>query len=194
MTPLLPIRNNFAFTFVDRVNSKGQFEPEPSAGGIVLQGGIDDSAKNPRWVNVTAVGPECEVIKPGMQVLLPNLRWTSHFKIDDKMVWRSDEGQAAAYRNTPTAEVSPIGDFILFERIVKDFVRSTSLIVLVGKTDEDTPSGSVIGVGPTVKSKISSGDVLYFSDTNFTDTFKHLGADISFIKEDNILAMKASEE
>ena len=99
---LTPVGNNIAFTFLDRVNSKGEFEPDPTASGILLQASFDDSAKQPRWANVVAVGPRCETIKPGMQILLPNLRWTSHFKVDGQKVWRSDETQVAAYRASPS--------------------------------------------------------------------------------------------
>lgn len=186
---LIPVGNNIAFTFVDRVNSKGQFEPEKSEAGIVLNPGIDDSAKNPRWASVVAVGPRCEAIKPGMQVLLPNLRWTSSFTFEGSKVWRSDESQVVAYRATPTSEIHPIGAYVLFKQIVKEYVRPGSLIIVVGGTSDDTPSGTVVAVGPDATPDLKPGQILYFSDTNFTDTFKHAGVTMSFIKDENILAV-----
>jgi co-chaperonin GroES (HSP10) len=186
---LTPLGNNIAFTFVDRVNSQGQFEPESSAGGILLNPGVDDSAKNPRWVNVIAVGPLCETIKPGTQVLLPNLRWTSHFKVDGEKVWRSDESQAVAVRDNPHAPLIPLGEYVIFKQITKEFVRPSSLIIVVGKAHDETPTGRVIDVGPKVTSGVAPDQILYYSDTNFTDTFRHAGVTLSFIKDTDILAM-----
>lgn len=186
---LIPVGNNIAFTFVDRVNSKGEFEPEPSAAGILLNPGVDDSAKNPRWGNVVAVGPRCTVIKPGMQILLPNLRWTSHFKVEGQKVWRSDESQVAAYRDGPSSDIHPIGTYVLFKPIAKEHVRASSLIIVVGGNFSDTPTGTVVAVGPDATGDVKAGQILYYNDTNFTDTFKHAGVTLSFIKDENILAI-----
>jgi co-chaperonin GroES (HSP10) len=186
---LIPVGNNIAFTFVDRVNSKGEFEPPPTESGILLQSSFDDSAKQPRWGNVVAVGARCTTIKPGMQILLPNLRWTSHFTVGGQKVWRTDETQVAAYRATPTSQVHPMTTYVLFKKIVKEFVRPTTLIIVVGGTNDETPSGTVFAVGPDATPDLKSGQVLYYSDTNFTDTFVHAGITMSFIKDENILAI-----
>lgn len=184
-----PINNNIIFTFVDRVNSKGEFEKEQTESGILLQSSFDDSAKSPRWVNVVAVGPECKDIKVGMQALLPNLRWTSYVKVNDQKVWRSDETQAVAYRTSPDSAVVPIGSTVIFTQKKKEAVRSSGMFLLVGGND-DTPSGVAIAVGPEADQDLA-GATFFYNDTNFTDTFVHGGVEMSFIKDDSILAYVA---
>ncbi len=182
-----PLKNNFAFTFVDRVNSKGEFEKERTDSGIYLKGSFDDSAKQPRWVDVIAVGPDCTVVAVGDRVLLPNLRWTSHFKVEDRKVWRSDETEIAAIARS--GQLQAFGSFVLFIRTKKDMVRSTGGLYIVGGTSDETPSGTVFNVGPKVDGDLKPGNILYFNDTNFTDEFTFAGIQLAFIKDENILAV-----
>lgn len=183
---IMPINNNIIFTFVDRVNSKGEFEREKTESGILLQSSFDESAKSPRWVNVVAVGPECKHVKVGMQALLPNLRWTSHIEVEERKVWRSDETQVVAVRDNPTSNISPLTSVVLFKQAEKQQLRSSGLIIVVGN-DGNTPSGTVIAVGPDAEPALA-GATIYYDDTNFTDTFVHNGVTLSFIKDENILA------
>lgn len=184
-----PINNNIIFTFVDRVNTKGEFEKDQTDSGILLQANFDDSAKSPRWVNVIAVGPECKDIQVGMQVLLPNLRWTSGVKVNNRKVWRSDETQVVAHRASPQSEIVPIGNNVLFTQVKKEAERSFGSIILVGGND-DTPSGVAVSVGPKGEQSLV-GATFYYDDTNFTDTFFHGNVELSFIKDDLILAFVA---
>lgn len=188
-----PINNNIIFTFVDRVNSKGEFEQDSTPAGILLNASFDDSAKSPRWVNVVAVGSKCTAIKPGDQVLLPNLRWTSHIKFDDKKLWRSDESQAVAVRDHAEAEIRPLSTYVLFEETRVESVRASGLILVVGASDE-TPSGTVAHVGPDVAGELAVGAKIFYNDTNFTDRFVHNGRNLSFIKDESILAYEAPGE
>jgi co-chaperonin GroES (HSP10) len=183
---IIPINNNIIFTFVDRVNAKGEFEREKTESGIYLQSSFDESAKSPRWVNVIAVGPECKTIKVGMQALLPNLRWTSNIKVDGQMVWRSDETQAVAYRETATADIKPLTNVVLFKQQAKEQMRPSGLLIVVGNST-DSPSGNVVSIGPDADPALT-GSTIYYDDTNFTDTFSHAGVTLSFIKDDSILA------
>jgi co-chaperonin GroES (HSP10) len=185
---IVPVKSNgIAFEFIDRVNSKGEFEKESTASGIVLKASFDDSAKEPRWVKVIAVGPSC-TIKVGQQVLLPNLRWTSGLKFEGVRVWMSDESQAVAVRDTPFAPIEPLTNVVLFKQNPKADLKSTSgIIVVIGGSDE-TPTGVVLHLGPKVSPELVVGTTIYYNDTNFTDTFRHAGVTMSFIKDDSILA------
>lgn len=182
-----PLKNYFAFTFVDRVNAKGEFEKERTESGLYLRGTFDDSAKQPRWVDVIAVGPECKDIAVGDRVLLPNLRWTSHFKVEDSKVWRSDETQVAAIQRGD--DVQAFGSYVLFIRKKSDPIRTVGGLYIVGGTSDQTPHGTVFNVGPKVDADIKAGQILYFDDTNFTDEFAVGQGQLAFIKDENILAV-----
>lgn len=182
---LTAIKNNVIFKFVDAVNSKGEFEKQATAVGIVLNASADDSAKNPRWVNVIAVGPDCTTIKVGQQALLPNLRWTSGVDFDGGKVWRSDETQVVAVRDSAEAEVKPLSDVVLFKAIPRA-LGSSGLIVTLGTTT-DTPSGKVVAIGPKAEPDLQ-GATIYYDDTNFTDVFEYKGHQVSFIRDTAVLA------
>lgn len=183
---LTPITNGIIFKFLDAVNSRGEFEKSSTAAGIILKSSVDDSAKDPRWVEIVAVGPDCTV-KPGQQLLLPNLRWTSGFKHNGQRMWKTDQVQAAAVRNTPDSEVEPLASFVIFTPIRKAEITSTiSGLVVVGGVSE-TAKGTVVSVGPEASPEVLA-TTIYYDDTNFSDTFKHNGVTMSFIKDENILA------
>lgn len=190
---ITPINNNIIFKFVDRVNAKGEFEKEATEAGILLQSSFDDSAKDPRWVNVVAVGPECTTVKPGEQVLLPNLKWTSRFTVDGEKMWRSDETQAVAVRDNARADIRALAAHVLFEETPKEAVRASGLVLVIGGNDS-TPSGTVAHVGPGVAEELTVGSRIYYDDVNFTDRFVHNGRKLSFIKDESILAYEAPGE
>lgn len=182
---LQPIKNNIIFKFVDKVNAKGQFEKERTESGIILQSSFDDSAKEPRWVNVVAVGPDCTV-KPGQQVLLPNLRWTQGFKHEGEMMWKSDESQAVAVRDTPESTLHALATNVIFvHRKPKSTPSYAGLTVVGGHVDN--PSGVIIAIGPECYDELK-GATFFYDGTNFTDNFSHGGFSLAFIKEENILA------
>lgn len=184
---LKALNNTFVFTFVDPVNSKGEFERESTASGIVLKSNFDESAKSPRWVNVVVAGDQCKKIKAGMQVLLPNLRWTIATKFLGERVWRSDEAQAVAYRESPTSEVVPMDDVVLFTPVQPE--RSLASGIIVMGAPEDTPRGRVLAIGSKVFEDLNGSTILY-NDTNFTDTIRLNGKEVRFIREDAILAFE----
>ena len=94
------IHNGILFQFIDKVTTKGEFEEQASAGGIIIMGNFDKSASYPRSGRVINAGPDCSEIlkKPGCEVLIENLRWTPGVKCENEMVWKTDEEQVLAYR------------------------------------------------------------------------------------------------
>lgn len=181
---LRTIRNHIIFQFVDNVNSKGEFERGMSAGGIFLHPTVDDSAKMPRWANVTHVGPECEDVKVGQQVLIPALRWTAGTKFENQKYWKTDLTQIVAVRDNPTSPIFPLTSYILFQRLNRRSQSDGGLFVSGGV--EELPSGVVFFCGPKCNT-ISPVTVIYFDGHNFFDTFRH-DIELSFIKEDAIIA------
>jgi co-chaperonin GroES (HSP10) len=95
------IRDQILFQFVDRVNAKGQFEEAKSKGGIMIIGGFDDSAKQSRWVKVVSIGPDVnpELGKPGIELLIENLKWTAGVKFEGQTLWKTDESMVLAVRD-----------------------------------------------------------------------------------------------
>lgn len=182
---LLPIKNTIIFKFVDKVNAKGQFEKERTESGIILQSSFDDSAKDPRWVNIVAVGPDC-TLKPGQQALLPNLRWTQGFKHEGEMMWKTDESQVAAFRDGPDTTLQAMTNHVIFVHRKQKQVQSYAGLTVVGG-HVDTPSGVAIALGPDCQEDLK-GATFYYDNTNFTDNFQHGGFSLAFIKDDNILA------
>lgn len=191
MTTLAPIKNNIIFKFNDPVNAKGEFEKGTTETGIVLKSNFDDSAKEPRWVTVVAVGPEC-TIKPGQHALLPNLRWTSGFKHLGERLWKSDQSQVVATRETANGEAVPLTNHVIFRMNKKADLKPASGIIIVVGGSGDTASGVVVSVGPDADAELV-GSTIYFDDTNFTDTYTANRVSYSFIKDENILAFSTGE-
>lgn len=185
---LKPIKNTFIFRFLDSINNKGQFNKNTTESGIMLQASFDDSAKESRWVEVTEVGPACEDVKARDTVLLPALRWTSGVKFNDETVWKSDESQAVAKIDKVDNYLLPMRDIVIFKKI-EDEDRTTSFgLVLVSDPNNNTPRGVVINLGPDCVDT-TVGDIVYYDDANFFDTFIHNGEELAFIKESSILAL-----
>lgn len=185
---LTPIKNTFIFKFQEAINSKGQFEKNVTETGIILQSSFDDSAKESRWVVVTEVGHECSDIRTGDEVLLPALRWTSGVKFGDETVWKSDEMQAVAKRDKYDSVVVPLRDAVIFKPYTEEEVVSSFGIVLVKDPEANSPKGVILAVGPDcIDARV--GDMLFYDDANFFDTFTFNGEELAFIKEANILAL-----
>lgn len=185
---LKPIKNTFIFKFMNSLNNKGQFNKDTTESGILLQASFDDSAKETRWVSVTEVGHECKDIRVGSTALLPALRWTSGVKFEGTNVWKSDEMQAVAILDPIDSVVIPLRDTVIFEPIKSEEITSAFGIVLVKDPEQNTPRGVVTHVGPDCIDA-TIGDIVYYDDTNFFDTFKHAGVAMAFIKEDKIVVL-----
>ena len=185
---LTPIKNTFIFKFQEAINNKGQFEKDTTESGIILQSNFDDSAKESRWVVVTEVGHECSDICRNAVVLLPALRWTSGVKFGDRTVWKSDEMQAVAIRDMEDGAALPLRDVVIFKPYKDEEQVSSFGLVIVGDPDANSPRGVVVAVGPDC-TEARVGDMMYYDDTNFTDTFSVGGEELAFIKEDKILAL-----
>lgn len=185
---LKPIKNTFIFKFQEAVNNKGQFEKGTTETGIILQSSFDDSAKESRWVRVTDVGPECSDVCRNAVVLLPALRWTAGVKFEDQMVWKSDEQQVAAVQDYEDGSALPLRDIVIFKPYEEEERVSSFGLVIVGDPDANTPRGIILAVGPDC-TDAKVGDMMYYDDSNFTDTFTANGDKLAFIKEDKILAL-----
>lgn len=180
--------NSVLFTFVDDINSRNEFVKGATESGIVIAGDtFDSSAKQSRWVNVFAVGPDVKTIKAGDQALLPALRWTEGIKHDGLRFWKTDEKEVVAIAGTADgAKPQPLANWVLFEQIKSGHVRQVGLIAVIGGVT-DTPTGKAFAVGPDAESDIS-GSTIFYDDTNFTDTTKWAGKTFAFVKDENILA------
>lgn len=86
-----PLGNNIMFSFVDDVRQGMFYDVEKS--GIIVGKSYDGSAKEPRWGNVIAVGPDVAVIQPGQKILVEPLRWTEAMKVGDRSVWFTREAE-----------------------------------------------------------------------------------------------------
>lgn len=185
---LTPIKNTFIFKFQEAVNNKGMFEKGTTETGIILQSSFDDSAKESRWVRITESGPDCSAVCRNAVVLLPALRWTSGVKFDDRTVWKSDETQVVAIRDMEDGTALPLRDLVIFKPYEEEERVSSFGLVLVSDPDSNSPRGIVVAVGPKC-TDTKVGDMLYYDDANFTDTFMVGNEKIAFIKEESILAL-----
>jgi len=189
---LKAIKNSIIFRFVDKVNIKGEFEKGTTESGIMLNASVDDSAKSPRWVNVIDVGPECESVKPGMQMLLPALRWTAASKFDGELYWKSDESQAAVVRDSETSELVPVNKTIIVKRSKPKVTTSASGLMVIGNLGTDTPSAEVVSISAKCEADLA-GSTVYFHDESVFEDFKHNGEQFTFIKEDDVIVYTKPE-
>lgn len=189
---LRALNNYILFAFVDPVNSKGEFVREATASGILLKSSVDDSAKTPRWAKVLRAGPDCTSVVEGQYILLPALRWTQGTKYEGNSVWKTDEKEVVAVKDTLDASPQPIGSFILFQRLARPEPQSSSGLIIVEHYSSETPKGKVLLIGPKVEPELK-GSIIYYSDANFFDYFYVQGREIAFIKEDDVLIYQPTE-
>lgn len=184
MTTIVPIKKSFVFQFREAVNTRGEFMPSTTSGGIVLQSSFDDSAKQARWVNIVAAGPECDrgVFSPGNTVLLPALRWTESAKLDGQPIWKSNTDEVVAYVDD-NGSLQSWGRNVLFTATTQQ-QKQTSFGLIIARETSDTASGIITH---TTHSDLLPGYTIYFNGDNFFDTFTHNGVEYSFIKADDIL-------
>lgn len=185
---LRPIKNNIIFKFVDEVDSKGQFV-ETTKWGLIISSSHSNSAQSPRWANVVEVGPECEHVNVGQQILIRALKWTSHFKLNGEKCWKTDEKQVVAVRDSETSELKILGTNIVFAGKKEDKNKFT--LAVIGSMG-DTASGEVVSIGDDVVEELKNSTIFY-SETNFFEHFEHNNETLNFISEDEILAYVPAE-
>lgn len=93
------IRNYVIFTFVEDILS-GRFVNN-SGGAIILTS--DDKAQTtyPRWGHVTNIGPDVRDVKVGDYILIEPGKWTSHFYVDEKRFWKTDDSMILCTADEP---------------------------------------------------------------------------------------------
>ncbi len=193
---LKPIKKHIVFKFNEAVDSKGFFEKKTSW-GLEIRGSGDDSAKAPRWVTVVAVGPDCELIKPGDQVLVKPLKWSIRFNFDGEQLWRTDETQLIAVDTVSDYEDKKIHNFRAMNKSVV-FLRtdkqksSVGGIEIVGRLNDDTAFGQVVDIGPDVY-EVPKGATIYFLENNFFGYFEYRSKKFCYLDELEILAYVAKE-
>ncbi len=187
-----PLGKNIIFIFKDKVNSKGEFVRPPTASGIELIGGYDDSAKQSRWAVVVATGPDCKDVVPGQEILLPALRWTNGITVGDQKFWKTDEKQVVAVRSSSGNDIKTIGEFISFIHKPRKAVKSS--MIIVPTRDKDSPAeGAVMFTGSEVSAEVIPGVTIYFSDVNFESYYEHGGLKYGFITDAEVFAYSTEE-
>jgi co-chaperonin GroES (HSP10) len=189
---LNPIRNSIIFKFLDEIDSRGQFVTT-TASGIILTSHHEDSARNPRWVEVLAVGPDCEKVVPGDRILLPALRWTKGVKFEEQRMWKTDENEVVAVlTKTNGAKFTFLKTYVGFIRQDSRVNHLASGLTVIGQTPE-TPSGVVLKIGEDAD-PVLEGCKIYFDDTNFYNQFELFDTKIWFIKQEDILLYESLTE
>lgn len=183
---LRPIRNHIVFQFIDEVDNKGQFV-KTTKWGFVIPGHFDNSAKAPRWGTVVGVGPETKHCKVGQQVLINALKWTESAKFDGERIWRTDDTQIVAVRNTVDGKMKVVGNTVVFEREDKVSSSQTQSGIKVIGEEINTPKGTILQIGPDVDKELVEGSTIYFSDQNFFNEFDHKGKKLWYIDEPSII-------
>ena len=82
----------FQFLEVTSKNKRGTFE-NITDWGFDKGNNFDETAKQPRWGVVIAIGPDVkeEGIIPGANVFIEELKWTNSVTINGELVWQTDE-------------------------------------------------------------------------------------------------------
>lgn len=101
MTKIRPLRNNVIFKFLDdRISNQGAFIEQTRSGIIIPL--TQRTQKVHRWGVVVAAGPEAEVVE-GDFILIESLMWMEGVKVDDEMVWKTDDSKILAVTNNREA-------------------------------------------------------------------------------------------
>jgi co-chaperonin GroES (HSP10) len=187
------LHSNILFTFVDQVNTRGEFVNSPTVSGIVLTGTTDDSAKAPREAIVRYAGPECKSVKAGDRIVIPALRWTNYFATAEGKMWKTEESEIVGIIDQHTPTLVPIGEFVTFSLLKeRKSVTSSGLIVVSSGTNEDTLSGTVIRTGNEVDPTLQTEDTIIFNKANFFQTvyLRQTNKPVSFLKDSEILFVR----
>jgi len=187
-----PLSKNIIFAFKDKVNSKGEFVRPPTASGIELIGGHEDSARQSRWGVVVAIGPDVKDAQLGQEILIPALRWTNSIKIDDASFWKTDENEVVAVRKNPESDLKVINDFVVFDAQPRKAVKSQ--MIIVPTRDLDSPAEGIVAFsGAKVTPELVNGVTIYYDDANFQNYLEHQGKRYAFIKEQEIFAYSTED-
>lgn len=85
--------NNFTFKFKEKTKN-GLFYKQSNVIDVSMIQDYDQGSEA-KIVEIVDVGPECS-FKPGDNVLLEALMWTTGFNINGETVWKSDENHILA--------------------------------------------------------------------------------------------------
>lgn len=182
---LRSIHDNIIFVFEDEFTNKGEFAPTADT-PIVMISSVDDTVKQARWATALYVGPECTIIQPGDRILIPALRWTAGVMYEGQKVWKTDELQLVGYERDSSLVV--LNKYVVFSQIEPTRRQTVSNVIVVEYTAPDSPTGKVALVAPDVTG-VSVGDTIVYNGITFSDTFKHNGVDLAFIKQADVLAV-----
>lgn len=176
-----PIKKHILFSFLEKTNSKGQFERKTES-GLILTSDFDNSAKSPRWAVITHVGPDSEYLV-GQKILIQPLMWTEHIVFQGKKMWKTDDSKVVAL--DVDGILAPVKKYVLMTREVKNMNTTSSGLFVVQKPDE-TGNGIVVLVGNDVINKDIIERRVQFKDINFFNNFKHNGFEYWYISEEDI--------
>jgi co-chaperonin GroES (HSP10) len=184
---LTTTKNNIIFRFLDPVNTKGEFVRAKTSFGLEFLSGFENSAKQPRWVTVLAIGPEVKYVNVGDIILLPALRWTERVEFEGERFWKTNESEVVAVKYGQDLEA--LNSFILFIPTAPSQSTTSSGLIVVGALTDATPTGQVFEYGPDVSDSLAS-KTIYFNGDLFNDkvtTDNHWPQEFWFIKEENVL-------
>ena len=93
------VRNYVVFTFVEDI-SGDRFVNKTNSKILVTS---DDRAQttHPRWGLVIEIGPDVTAISIGEYILIEPGKWTSHFFVDGKRYWKTDEDKILCTSDEP---------------------------------------------------------------------------------------------
>lgn len=185
ITMIQPFKNNILFSFLDAVNSKGEFERTDSSSlKLHLKASSDDSASKPRLAKAEHVGPDVKDVEAGDIFLLPPLRWTTKFTHDSTNLWKTDETQVVLVIKKSGFKV--LNEYVLFDLHKQAQTTTPSGIFLLHPIvdQSETQKGFVLVGNDTVP----KASIIYFVDKNFTHTATIDGVTMSFIKATDIIA------
>ena len=87
---LRPLRNTFLFTFLNETRD-GAFVSKNKGNIIIVTPELGRQGDLGRWAKVLAVGNEVKDFGPGDIVLIAPGKWTTGFKHDEVVIWKSDD-------------------------------------------------------------------------------------------------------
>ena|ERR1035437_1549760 len=93
------VRNYVIFTFVEDIT--GDRFVNKTSGPILVTSADTAQTTYPRWGLVTNIGPDVTVISIGEYILIDPGKWTSHFFVDGKRYWKTDEDMVLCTADEP---------------------------------------------------------------------------------------------
>lgn len=187
-------KNHILFRFLDAVNTRGEFERAKTSFGLELVGGFDNSAKQPRWAEALAVGPDVKNVHEGDWFLLPALRWTERVVFEDQSYWKTREEEVVCVRSADeNSTPAPLNNFVLFKRAEAQALTSSAGLIIVGGTVDTTPTGTVISVAPEVMQELLGARIYFNGSSFFDDVTDRVPGVFSFIRESSIVAYEPLE-